>query len=245
MDAGLPALRPRATRAAHAIRAGRASRCTSRVCRATVMFRARATTCESPGRSSPRSRRLKRDAGRAGPSMGLVAEFVAETGLGSGTIEIAPATSAMPGERCTFPTDTLASQLYLVRSGEPVEPSGDAVRGNRARGALPARRVGLRSPGVAPPLDRARQLAARDLVRDRFRRDRDELRFARGGCGHGARLCVAPCRVGERALREPVARRLQRERTQFATATWPAAWALACMAALVLRARSWRGQERG
>lgn len=66
-----------------------------------------------------RAQALAQTPGAPVPSMLLVAEFVAETGLGAGSIEIASIADATPGERCTFPPDTRATLLYAVKSGEP------------------------------------------------------------------------------------------------------------------------------
>jgi len=58
----------------------------------------------------------------AGPaSMSLVAEFVTETGNGSGTVEIASLETTTPGERCVFPEDTSALHLYSVKPGTDVK----------------------------------------------------------------------------------------------------------------------------
>ena len=50
------------------------------------------------------------------PSVGALAELVAESGLGAGTIEIATRNDAMDGERC--PGGRFATELYVVRPGE-------------------------------------------------------------------------------------------------------------------------------
>jgi hypothetical protein len=52
------------------------------------------------------------------PSMSLVAEFVTETGEGSGLIEIAAPEVAASGELCIVPENAQAAQLYSVRPGE-------------------------------------------------------------------------------------------------------------------------------
>jgi hypothetical protein len=63
--------------------------------------------------------------GQASPAVGLVGELVAESGLGSGTIEIDTANPG-PDELCEMARPNLkprlAARLYQVRSGRPPRP---------------------------------------------------------------------------------------------------------------------------
>lgn len=76
------------------------------------------------------------------PSMGLVAEFVSESGLGAGRVEVLDPSVATPLDLCQTPPGTRAAQLYSVRPGEPTEPlelSCDATAlGQRCLVAVPA-----------------------------------------------------------------------------------------------------------
>ena len=62
---------------------------------------------------------IRQTPGAEPPSMGVVAELVAESGQGSGTIEIAAPRNAQPGELCEVPAGAAASQLYGVKPGRP------------------------------------------------------------------------------------------------------------------------------
>jgi hypothetical protein len=70
----------------------------------------------------------------AEPSMGIVAEFVAENGKASGTVEIATDT-ALPTEQCEVPMGTPAAHLYTVR------PAKDATE---ATGSCTSEALGQR-----------------------------------------------------------------------------------------------------
>jgi hypothetical protein len=53
--------------------------------------------------------------------MGVIAEFVAESGIGSGVVEVLRK-SATPPELCVFPPKSASSSIYFVHPGEdPVE----------------------------------------------------------------------------------------------------------------------------
>jgi hypothetical protein len=54
------------------------------------------------------------------PSMGVVAEFVAENGKASGTVEIATDT-ALPTEQCELPPGAQAAHLYSVKPAKDAE----------------------------------------------------------------------------------------------------------------------------
>jgi hypothetical protein len=58
------------------------------------------------------------------PSMGLVAELVAESGQGAGSVEVASGENAHAGELCVLPEGTQAAQLYTVRPGAATVESG-------------------------------------------------------------------------------------------------------------------------
>jgi hypothetical protein len=58
------------------------------------------------------------------PAVGLVAELVAETGIGTGKLEISPADEAEDGELCELPPGARATQLYRVRPGENTREAG-------------------------------------------------------------------------------------------------------------------------
>jgi hypothetical protein len=63
-----------------------------------------------------------REEGKDAPSMGLVAELVAESGEGAGTIVVAPPDEADADELCSFPEGAMAAQLYRLHPGaDPVE----------------------------------------------------------------------------------------------------------------------------
>lgn len=68
--------------------------------------------------------RAQREAGEVPPAVGLVAELVAETGIGAGTLEIAGAAEAEPGELCELPEGKRATQLFRVRPGEATREAG-------------------------------------------------------------------------------------------------------------------------
>jgi hypothetical protein len=182
--------------------------------------------------------------GAPGASMGLVAEFVAETGLGAGTIEIATAMAAMPGERCTFPPDARGALLYLVRSGEPVEE-----RETRCEATELEERCLLAVSDCG-----AQELRFRWTAPDSWQRS---IWFATGFVATETSSDTPEAdAVTERAYAlRPAASESERYESRLqgdcsatgrrlAQATWPAGWALACIGALVVRARSWRGQER-
>jgi hypothetical protein len=68
-----------------------------------------------------RAREL-REAGDDPASMGLVAELVAESGEGAGTLRVKAADEADAQELCAFPEGALAAQMYRLQPGEePVE----------------------------------------------------------------------------------------------------------------------------
>jgi hypothetical protein len=58
------------------------------------------------------------------PSMGLVAELVAETGRGAGAIEIAAAEAARADELCVVPEGAPAAQLFGVRPVDQTSEEG-------------------------------------------------------------------------------------------------------------------------
>jgi len=62
--------------------------------------------------------------GEGPPGMGLVAELVAETGYGTGAIEIASAEQAEDDELCVLPEGATAALLFGVRPGEPTVEEG-------------------------------------------------------------------------------------------------------------------------
>jgi hypothetical protein len=74
--------------------------------------------------------------------MGLVAEFMSDSGLGAGRVEVLDPSVATPLDLCQTPPGTRAAQLYSVRPGEPTEPrelSCDATAlGQRCLVAVPA-----------------------------------------------------------------------------------------------------------
>lgn len=64
------------------------------------------------------------------PSMGLVAELVAETGEGSGAIEIDAAEDASSGELCVVPEGMTAAQLFGVRPVDQTVEEGTHCEAN-------------------------------------------------------------------------------------------------------------------
>ncbi|MDH5672148.1 MAG: hypothetical protein OEZ06_08365 [Myxococcales bacterium] len=67
-----------------------------------------------------------RQQGEEPSSMGLVLELVAETGMASGSLEVAPAADAEDGELCVLPEGAQATKLFRVRPGEAT--TEEAVR---------------------------------------------------------------------------------------------------------------------
>src|SRR5262249_24318197 len=63
--------------------------------------------------------RQQRQDGEIPPAMGLVAELVADNGVGAGTLEVSPASEGEDGELCVVPLGQRAGQLSAVRPGEP------------------------------------------------------------------------------------------------------------------------------
>lgn len=68
--------------------------------------------------------RERREQGKVPPAMGLVAELLAENGVGAGKLTISPADEAEDGELCVLPPGQRATQLYRVRPGEPTREAG-------------------------------------------------------------------------------------------------------------------------
>jgi len=68
--------------------------------------------------------REQREDGEVPAAVGLVAELVAENGVGTGKLEVTPATEAEDGELCVLPVGQRATQLYRVRPGETTRESG-------------------------------------------------------------------------------------------------------------------------
>jgi hypothetical protein len=68
--------------------------------------------------------REQREEGEVPAAVGLVAELVAENGIGTGKLEVTPATEAEDGELCVLPRGQRATQLYRVRPGEATRESG-------------------------------------------------------------------------------------------------------------------------
>lgn len=66
----------------------------------------------------------RRDDGKVPPAMSIVAELVAENGVGAGKLEISPANEAKEGELCVIPMGQRATQLYRVRPGEQTREAG-------------------------------------------------------------------------------------------------------------------------
>jgi hypothetical protein len=192
-----------------------------------------------------RAQILAQTPGAPGASMGLVAEFVTETGLGAGTIEIAAPAAAVPGELCSFPPDVRAAQLYLVKSGEPVDEQETRCEASeleercllavadcgaqelRFRWTAPdswQRSIWFSTGFVATEVSSDSPEA--DAVTERAiplhpaasDSERYESRLA-GGCSAGGRRLATSSRND-------------------------AGWALACMAALALRGRATRPRER-
>ncbi len=191
-----------------------------------------------------RAQILAQTPGVPGASMGLVAEFVTETGLGAGTIEIAAATAATPGERCTFPPDVRASQLYSVKSGEPVEEQETRCEANELeeRCVLAVSDCGaqeLRFRWTAPASWQRSIWFSTGFVATEVSSDTPEADA-----------------VTERALPlHPAASQSERYESRLdggcSTTGDPLArplgatgWVLACMAALALGGRAWRGRGR-
>jgi hypothetical protein len=56
-------------------------------------------------------------------SMGVVAEFIAESGIGSGIVEVTRQDAAET-ELCVFPPKGISTQIYGIRPGAEVEESG-------------------------------------------------------------------------------------------------------------------------
>ena len=66
----------------------------------------------------------RREEGKVPPAVGLVAELVAESGIGTGKLEISPANEAEDGELCELPMGQRATQLYRVRPSEATREAG-------------------------------------------------------------------------------------------------------------------------
>jgi len=66
----------------------------------------------------------RREDGKVPPAVGLVAELVAESGIGTGKLEVSPANEAEDGELCELPMGQRATQLYRVRPGEATREAG-------------------------------------------------------------------------------------------------------------------------
>jgi hypothetical protein len=56
------------------------------------------------------------------PAVGLVAELVAESGLGGGRLELIDPALATPAETCQVPGGGIAAELYAMLPGEPPVP---------------------------------------------------------------------------------------------------------------------------
>lgn len=98
---------------------------------------------------------LVRDAMRPEPtSMGVIAEFVAESGIGSGAIEIVRK-GASTSELCQFPPNSASSTIYQVQPGEePAEVSRCEMNSVGARCVVAVKACGaqeLRMRWTAPP----------------------------------------------------------------------------------------------
>lgn len=103
---------------------------------------------------SAREQQIPSVMGAEPPSMGLIAEFVAESGIGSGMLEVTRK-GALPDELCTFPPNSASSIIYhIVPGADPAEVSRCEANSVGERCVVAVKSCGARELRVrwtAPP----------------------------------------------------------------------------------------------